>query len=464
MAKIIMAWPPVKTNKGFPTASQNRQFQFFRDPTFVYPIIPAIASSMLISAKQEVLWLDAIAEQMDEVEFGQLILQTPPDYMIFESNTPLFSHYCDVINGIKSNLPNIKIILCGEHVTALPEDAKQKCKADYFVQGGKWYFEVFKIITGKEWDKKNLLPHIHREITRWWLYAYKNGNFKYIPGTYIMAAQDCWHRPGCTFCSWGNYHKDLMVRPVEDVLKEIEVLIEAGFKEIFDDSGTFPTGEWLETFCNEMIRRKYYKYASFGCNMRFGALKDEHYALMAKAGFRMVLWGFESANQTTLDRLNKKYDIRSVSHDLILAKAAGLQSHLTVMFGYPWESLAEAKRTYNMVRWLLLKDWAFSAQATICIPYPGTPLWQECKDNGWLTTEDWNEYDMTKAVMKVPYPEKELFKLQQGIYSLAYHPKFLWNKLRSVRCLEDLKYYFRIGRKIYDRFGNWYEIAKVPID
>ena len=71
---------------------------------------------------------------------------------------------------------------------------------------------------------------------------------------------------------------------------------------------------------------------------------------------------------------------------------------------------------------------------------------------------------MTKAIMKVPYPEKELFKFQQGIYNTSFHPKFLWNKMRGVRCLEDFKYYMRIGRKIYDRFGNYYEIAKVAID
>lgn len=66
--------------------------------------------------------------------------------------------------------------------------------------------------------------------------------------------------------------------------------------------------------------------------------------------------------------------------------------------------------------------------------------------------------------MKIPFPEKELFKLQKGIYDVAYHPRFIWNKLRQVRNIEDLKYYFRIGKKIYDRFGNFMEIGKVAQD
>jgi hypothetical protein len=113
-----------------------------------------------------------------------------------------------------------------------------------------------------------------------------------------------------------------------------------------------------------------------------------------------------------------------------------------------------------MVKWLLKSGWAWSAQATIAIPYPITPLWKWCKEKDLLTTEDWDEYDMTKAVMKIQYPEKELFKLQRGIYNTAFHPRFIWQKLKSIRNIEDVRYYFRISKKIYDRFGNFYEVGK----
>lgn len=461
--KIIFAWPPLKNPKGYATLGQNRQFQWLKDPFFAYPIIPAICATMLVKAGHQILWLDAIAEEMNEVQFGQLVIQLQPDYIVYEANTPLIRRYWEIINGFKAHLPNIKHILCGDHVTALPLESKAACEGTIIIQGGKWHKDVFKLIHGKEWPKDILLPHINRDLTRWWLYAYKNGNFKYIPGTYIMSAQDCWHRPGCNFCSWANYHPDYEVRPVDDVLSEIEELINKGFKEIFDDSGTFPVGEWLREFCHKAIEWDLNKYISLGCNMRFGALEDEDFKLLAKAGFRMVLWGMESVNQETLDLLNKGYKISSITHDLALAKAAGLQSHITVMFGYPWESYAEAKRTYNMARWLLRKGWTWSAQASICIPYPGTPLFKSCQENKLLTTEEWSEYDQTKAIMKILYPEKELFKFQRGIYNIAFHPQFIWQKIKIIREWEDFKYYFRIGRKIYDRFGNFYEVGKVGI-
>ncbi len=463
MKKIIFAWPPLKNPKGYPTTGNNRQFQWFKDPTFVYPIVPAIAATMLTQSGNSITWLDCIAAELDEVMFSRLMVQITPDYMIFECPTPLIKRYWEIINGIKQHLPNIKIILCGEHVTALPEESRKECKADYVIPGGDWHLKVFEIVNGKPWPKDQGPPHIDRNVTQWWLYAYKNGNFKYLPGTYIMSSIDCWHKK-CTFCSWATYHNKYLLRPVEDVLNELNVLIESGFKEIFDDSGTFPVGMWLVDFCKGIIERGYQKHVDFGCNMRFGTLHAEDFKMMKKAGFRMILWGLESVNQVTLNKLKKGYDIKDISVDLKLARDAGLKSHLTVMFGYPWESYDDARRTYDMVRYWLRKGFASSAQATICIPYPITPLWKEVKEKGDLVTTDWPRYDMTEPIMKIPYDEKKLFALQRGIYNMAFHPEFIWRKLLSIRGMDDLKYYMRIGRKVYDRFGQFHDLGKVAID
>jgi len=461
MDKVVFAWPPLRQPKGHACIGQNRQFQILKSPFFAYPIVPATCATMLQGAGHPCLWLDAVAEDWDEVTFGRSLVQFMPQFIVLEASTPVIERYKEIIDGIKKNMPEIKIILCGDHATKFPEQTKKETGADFIVSGGDWHFKVFNIISKKPWPVNVAPPHIERTITRWWLYAYKNGNFKYLPGTYIMSAFDCWHKQ-CTFCSWAQYHKRYHMRPVQDVLDEIGKLAEMGFKEIFDDAGTLPTGDWLVDLCKGIIERGYNEYVAFGANMRFGALTEEEFYYLGRAGYRMLLWGMESVNQTTLDRLKKSYKISHVRRDLKLAKKYGIESHLTAMFGFPWESYVEAKRTYDMTRFLLRKGWAASAQATICIPYPNTPLWQECKDNGWLLTENWDEYDMTKPVMRVPYDERELFKFQRGIYNTAFHPEFLARKLMTVRNLDDLKYILRIGRKVYDRFGNFFEVAKPP--
>ena len=454
MSKVIFAIPEIKSSKGFAQAAQNRQYQWFKDPTFIYPVIPAIFVTMLLSEPgNEVLWIDSVSERISSDEFKKILTDMPADYIVLEANTMVVNQYYKWVDWIKQNC-KAKVIFCGEHVTALPDEVKGKCKADHFIHGGKWYNEAFKLITGKDWPQDKLLPHIDRNISRWWLYAYNNGNYKHLPATYTMAAQDCWYRPkqACTFCTWVDYHPENKIRPVEDFLKEVEELINFGFKEFFDDSGTFPVGKWLDEFCAKMVERGYNKYIKWGCNMRFKALKPEDFKMMAQAGNRFILWGFESANQKTLDILSKGYDVKDVSPNLIAARLNGIWNHLTVMTGYPWETLEDEKRTYDMVKWLLLNDWAASMQSTIFMPYPGTTAFKQLKEQGIILTEDWSKWDMTNEVVKLQYPFDEALKLQKAYYDISYHPKFVFNKLARVRSMEEVKQYGRLAKKVVNRF------------
>ena len=462
--KTIFCVPPVPSKKGQAQATQGRQSQYFKDPTYIYPIIPAIFISMLIGEPgQEFMWLDAIAEELNDKEFAQIIVNMKPDFIVMEANTMLFKRYCEIINGLKSSIPSIKIILAGEHVTSVPDTSSQ---ADFVIKGGKWFYKAYKIITGKEWPISKVLPHINREVSRWWLYAYKNGNFKHLPATYTMASLDCWYRPKqpCTFCSWTSYHPNTLTRTVDDFLQEVEELINFGFKEFFDDSGTFPVGKWLQEFCQEMIDRGYNKYIKWGCNMRFGTLQPEDFALMAKAGCRFIVWGFESANQNTLDLLHKGYKRGDANRDLISAKLVGIWNHLTCMIGYPWETLEDEKNTFRTVKWILTNDWAQSVQASICMPYPGTRLYQQCKEDNLLLNEDWDSWDMTKPVVKLRYDFKEALKLQKAYYDISFHPKFIINKLSKIRSKDDIKFYWRTAKKVFNRFGSIFTNQGVSID
>ncbi len=209
MSRVMFAWPPLDEKKGYATATQSRQFQWFKDPTFIYPILPAWCATLLSTKGHEIHWLDSIANEINEIEFTRSIIQVMPEYIVFESSTPLIKKYWEVINEIKQCLPEIKIILVGEHISAFPEESKERCKADIIISGSDWFLKVFAMINGSIWNNKDPVPFINRNLTHWWLYAYKNGNFKYLPGTYIMSAIDCWYNK-CTFCSWGSIYKNYL--------------------------------------------------------------------------------------------------------------------------------------------------------------------------------------------------------------------------------------------------------------
>lgn len=473
--KILIGYVPLISEKGVPLLSQNRQFQWFSKPTYVYPMVPASAATLLKHEGHDVHWLDGIAEGLSEAEFEKRYVAIGADLFLLETKTPVVKPTWRIVNNLKTLLPSCKIVLCGDHVTALPEESLAHSQADYILCGGDYDFSLCDLVHSLEsgtpmplgfwWrgeggrletsgkfclsaNKLDDLPVIDRELTRWELYSRENGNFRQTPGTYTMAGRDCWWGK-CRFCSWTTLYPNWRTRSPEKMLDEIGAIIERyGVKEIFDDSGCFPAGEWLRTFCEGMIARGYHKRVVMGCNMIPGVLTPELYGLMAKAGFRFVLFGLESASEQTLDRIKKCPSAKQIAASMQAAHRAGLRPHVTCMIGYPWETLDEAKATVAMTRSLFDRGWIDTLQGTIVIPYPGTPLFAECQENGWLRTEDWDRYDMREPIMKNGIPDEEIFALIRGLYTSFLTPKFILRQILAIRKPSDVAFLWRAGIRV----------------
>ena len=446
--RIAIAYPPLKSEKGVALLTQNRQFQWFSRPTYIFPVVPATAATMLKRAGHEVLFLDGIAAELSEEEFERRLRAFNPDFVVIETKTPVVKRH-----WAWAAAHDYKVIMVGDHVTALPEESVAKPGVWAIVPGGDWDYGLVDFLDGDRHagvypfalrETLKDTPWIDRDLVRWELYAKKNGNFRRTPGTYIMSGRDCWHGK-CTFCSWTTLYPKYRTRDPIDVVDEIEMLVEKyGVKEIMDDSGSFPVGEWLTTFCNEMIRRGLPKRVRMDCNMRFGRLTFEDYALMRKAGFQFVLFGVESANQETLDRFCKKLKVEDVLQGCEWAHRAGLNVHVTFMFGHAWEGPKEIANTVALARKLLANGWASTLQCTLTIPYPGTPLFKELEAADGLVTKDWDEYDMRRAITKTPLvSEAEIKCAIQEVYRGFLQPGALLHRLTSTRTLFDFGFYYR---------------------
>jgi radical SAM superfamily enzyme YgiQ (UPF0313 family) len=476
--KISISYPPLESGKGVPLLSQNRQFQWFSEPTYIYPMVPAYAATLLKKEGYEVIWDDAIAEEKTYKQWLKDVERIAPDIMMIETKTPVVKRHWKIIEDIKNISPETKIVLVGDHVTALPQESMENSKVDYIITGGDYDFLLLNLVqyldgkvkslepgiwyrdkngeiknTGKfilNYDL-NALPFIDRDLTKWYLYAYKNGNFKRVPGTYTMVGRDCWWRKngGCTFCAWTVLYPTFRVRKPELLVDEIEYVVEKyKIKEVFDDTGTFPVGEWLKKFANLMIERGLNEKIYFSCNMRFGALNEEDYRLLKKAGFRMLLFGLESASQKTLDMINKGVTIERIVKEIQWAAKAGLEPHITLMVGYPWETREDAWNTFKLAKYFFEKGWAKTLQVTIVIPYPGTKLFEQAKKEGWLKTLNWEDYDMKKSVMKTPLPEEDIELMARKIYQLFFTPKYIANRILTIRSLEDVQFILRGVKKV----------------
>ena len=470
--KVVIGYPPFDNSKGRAFLGQNRQFQWGHTPWTAYPMVPAYAATLLKEAGYDVYWLDGIWGMQTYKEWEEELLKISPDVLVLETKTPVVKKHWDIISNIKSQIPNIKCVLVGDHVTALPQESMENSKVDYILTGGNYDFLLLNLcnhLTRNEplepgiWYRGgntghfvlnhdlDSLPFIDRDLTKWKLYAYKNSNYARTPGTYTMFGRDCyWGR--CTFCSWTTLFpgKDYRQMSPKRALDEVgHIINNYPVKEIMDDSGTFPVGDWLREFCQGMIERGYNKKVRISCNMRFNTgLSEEDYQLMGRAGFRFLLYGLESVNQRTLDRINKNLKVGQIEPVLRWAKEAGLNPHPTTMVGYPWETREDAQRTLDFAKEMFKKGLADSLQATIVTPYPGTPLFAEAQEKGWLKTEDWARYDMREPILKTEMSDEEIKGLVQGLYRSILSPQFIIRKLKEALTDWDLfKYYMRFALK-----------------
>jgi radical SAM superfamily enzyme YgiQ (UPF0313 family) len=123
----------------------------------------------------------------------------------------------------------------------------------------------------------------------------------------------------------------------------------------------------------------------------------------------MCLFGIESANEITLNKINKGVKVEDIIPTIKKASEAGLEPHIAVIFGYPWETDRDALNTLKLVHYLLRKGFAKTAQAS---------FYQVAGEAG---NESHRKY--------IPQ-----------IYNTAYHLDFWWNQLRDVHNKDDLKY------------------------
>src|SRR3989344_1503420 len=99
--KALVGFPPTQSPLGTPLLSQNRQFQYFNKPTFLYPVVLGTAATMAKEAGHNVIWEDAIAQSMGWREYDEMLAREKPDVFLFETKAPVIKKHWKGINHIK---------------------------------------------------------------------------------------------------------------------------------------------------------------------------------------------------------------------------------------------------------------------------------------------------------------------------------------------------------------------------
>ncbi|MBU6280314.1 MAG: radical SAM protein, partial [Actinomycetales bacterium] len=384
-----------------------------------------------------------------------------PHVIVLESTTPVMKFYWALTEELRRHLPQAVIVMTGYHSSRAPEETLQHSATDVVVRSNHVDFILRRLIgaiaASPGWRESTDIeglairtdggmrstgnfiqveplddaPLVDRDLVQWRNYAYENGNFLQTPGTYATSViRDCMFGK-CTFCRYNGPDLTFSQMSVERSLDEYERLItDYGVREIFDDSGVWYRGLQARQFAEGIIARGLHtRGCYFGFNTRFEYLDEQTIRLLAKANFRFVLLGFEAADDYTLQRLNKGYQMQHVESCLRLMTKYGLHPPLTIMVGYFWQTQEMLDLTVTTVKRLMTQGYARTLQVTICTPLDYTPYHRECLAEGVLLTEDYNDHDMSKVIVRTPIPHERYYAAIREMYGIAYSPAFILRQL-----------------------------------
>ncbi len=136
------------------------------------------------------------------------------------------------------------------------------------------------------------------------------------------------------------------------------------------------------------------------CNSRIDIVDEKLLKLMARAGCWMISYGIESADQQVLDAVRKGTRVEQAAAAVSLARAAGMKTAGHFIFGLPGDTEEAMQKTLKLARSLRLDV----AQFYSAVPFPGSALYEQALEQGWIETTDFAGFSQNSSVMRTARP------------------------------------------------------------
>jgi anaerobic magnesium-protoporphyrin IX monomethyl ester cyclase len=148
-------------------------------------------------------------------------------------------------------------------------------------------------------------------------------------------------------------------------------------------------------FCDELIARKL--NIKWLANGRADNLVDQAFVQKLKeSGCWMLSIGVESGSDDTRRDMLKKLEQQKIPIAFANLRRAGIKSFAFLIYGYPGDTIASMDRT---TQYAVDLD-ADYANFYPAVPYPGTELYEKCRRQGLLATDDWSKLEYSYYVIR----------------------------------------------------------------
>ncbi len=455
--KVLLLNPPF-----FPKYSrEQRSPAVTKSGTLYYPMWLSYGAAYLEKMGNEILLLDAPADDLDLDEILGRARALKPDMLVVSTSTPSIYNDVDIAGKLKSSLGGPFTVLVGTHVSALPEeslelgpdiDAVARKEFEIILAdvsaalengddvgkvAGVTYRKNGEIISNPDaplLEDLDQIPHVSKIYKRFLnVKNYFNPNALY-PMVTLITSRGCAY--GCSFCVYPQTFsgRKLRYRSANDVVKELEYIVGAfpEMKGIFFEDDTLTTNR---TRCRELCQAiidsglKISWTANCRADMDYESLR-----IMKRSGCRTICVGFESGSQEILDDIRKGADTAKMEQFVADAKKAGILVHGCFMAGLPGDTEETMEETLRMAK-RLTPD---TAQFYPLMTYPGTTAYDRFVESGMITAKtyrDWlTEEGLHNCVVRTETltPREIVEFCDRARKEFYLRPRYLAYKLKQV--------------------------------
>lgn len=433
MLKTLFLNPP--SYEGFDGGAGSRyqakrEIRSFWYPTWLAQPAALVPGSKLIDAPARGLSVEDVLPMARDYELA-----------VLHTSSPSFNHDVQFAEAMKEVNPTLKVGFVGAHVAVMPDASLKASKAIDFVARAEFDFTIKEIAEGRPFeDVVGISYHKNGEIVHnaerpilhdmdqlpFVVDVYKRdlviddyfiGYLKH-PYLSIYTGRGCKSR--CTFCLWPQTiggHK-YRTRSPEHVIEEMRRAKEyfPEVKEFFFDDDTF-TDDLKRA---EIIAKGMGEIGiPWSCNAKAN-VPYETLKVLRDNGLRLFVVGYESGNRQILINIKKGVRLDHARQFTENCHKLGIQIHGTFIVGLPGETKETIEETIRFAQEMN----PHTIQVSLAATYPGTFLYNQAEQNGWLRKDNDGLVAQTGVqVSALDYPHlshEEIFDAVSEFYRRFY--------------------------------------------